>query len=98
MLAYKILNIKVCDNDTTVREAYLKRLKQYSPEKFPEEYKIIRKAYEKIQTRQKRIEYFLLDYDQDFNFDDYERLFLKIDKSITKEKWDQLCSLYQKNM
>ena len=36
MLAYKILDIEVCDDDQKIREAYLKKIQTYPPEKEPE--------------------------------------------------------------
>ena len=97
MIAYRVLETGFCDDDTLIRGAYLKKIKQYPPEKFPEEYKVIRKAYELVETNQKRIEYFLYGNDMEFDFKDYRRLFLKIDKTIKKHKWDTLCKIYQEN-
>ena len=97
MIAYKILDINVCDQDEKIRTAYLKRIKQFSPEKSPEEYKTIRKAYEMIETKQKRVEYFLYGNDKEFSFKEYERIFLKIDNNITAEKWKKICRIYQES-
>ena len=95
MLAYKILDIEVCDDDQKIREAYLKKIQTYPPEKEPERYQTIYKAYEKIQTHQKRLEYFLFENDADISFDEYERIIFKVDKTIIGEKWNQICQLFQ---
>ncbi|MBT4090429.1 MAG: hypothetical protein HN580_15020 [Deltaproteobacteria bacterium] len=97
MIAYRVLGTDFCDDDAEIRAAYLRSIKTYSPEKSPEEYKTIRKAYELIETGQKRIEYFLFGNDLEFELEEYERLFIKTDKQITREKWDRLCQIYQEN-
>ncbi len=101
MLAYRILGIdpsKNNNNDSDVRHAYLKNLKKFPPEKFPEEYKIIRKAYEMVETEQKRINYFLFGGDNEFSFEDYAAIRYKVDTTIPSEKWGKLCTIYQKKI
>lgn len=95
MIAYQILGLNICNDDKVIRDAYLAKIRQYPPERSPDEYKVVRKAYEKIETEQKRIEYFLFGNDQDITPEDYERIFFKIDKQITKETWEQLCQMYR---
>ncbi|MBU3917003.1 hypothetical protein KKA14_15835 [bacterium] len=97
MIAYRLLEMEFSDNDSLIRSAYLKKIKQFPPERFPEEYKVIRKAYELVETNQKRIEYFLYGNDMEFDYEDYRKLLLRIDKTITKIKWDTVCKMYQEN-
>ena len=97
MIAYKILGTEFCDDDNRIREAYLKKIRQYPPETNPAEYQVIRKAYDRIETSQKRLEYFLFGNDMDFTPEEYERLQLKVDKKLTKEIWEKLCRRYQED-
>ncbi len=97
MIAFKVLGLAFCDDDETVRKAYLESIKKYPPEHFPEEYKVVRKAYELIETHQKRLEYFLFGHEQDISLEDYKTLCLTIDKTITADKWNNLCQHYLKS-
>ncbi|MCP4753294.1 MAG: hypothetical protein GY866_20580 [Proteobacteria bacterium] len=97
MIAYGILGTGFCDDDAEIRAAYLEKVKRYPPERFPEEYKTIRKAYEMVETNQKRIDYFLSGNDMEFDHEEYQRLSLNVEKNITSEKWDSLCRIYQEN-
>ncbi len=97
MIAYRILDADFSNSDAEIRAAYLRRLKSYPPERCPNEFQTIRKAYEMIESEQKRIEYFLFGNDIQFDLDEYESLLITVDKQLTKEKWDSLCQIYQKN-
>ena len=48
-------------DDKTVKKAYMRLLKQYPPEREPERFKQIRKAFEQLETHKKRLKYDLLD-------------------------------------
>jgi len=48
-------------DDKAVKIAYMKLLKQYPPEREPEHFKQIRKAFEQLETDKKRLKYDLLD-------------------------------------
>ena len=97
MIAYKILGTEFCDDNNRIREAYLKKIRQFPPEKNPAEYQVIRKAYDRIETSQKRLEYFLLGNDMDFTPEEYEHLQLKVEKKLTKDTWEELCRRYQES-
>lgn len=97
MIAYKILGLEFTNDNGIIRDAYRRSVMKYSPEKAPDQYKIIRKAYELIETEQKRLEYYLFGSKDDVEFEEYTSLCLKIDKSISSEKWERLCQLYQEN-
>jgi len=97
MIAYKILGLEVTNDSQIIRKAYRDSILKYSPEKAPQQYKIIRKAYELVETEQKRLEYFLLGSQDDIEFEEFTTLCLNIDKSIPLKKWEGLCQLYQKS-
>ena len=96
MIAFKVLGLEFTNDDKIIRTAYLESLAKYPPEKQPEKYKTIRKAYELIETQQQRLKYFLFGFEDDISFQEYTSICLKIDKSISSEKWNQLCQIYQK--
>jgi DnaJ-class molecular chaperone len=48
-------------DDKTVKAAYMKLLQQYPPEREPEQFKTIRKAFEQLETHKKRLKYDVLD-------------------------------------
>jgi curved DNA-binding protein CbpA len=51
---YEILGISENCNDETVKQGYLLMVKQFPPERFPEDFQRIRNAYEKIKTEKDR--------------------------------------------
>jgi len=48
-------------DDAAVKAAYLQLLRRYPPEREPLHFQRIRKAYEQLETRQKRVRYALFD-------------------------------------
>jgi curved DNA-binding protein CbpA len=97
MIAYRILGIEVCDDDEQIRTAYLDNVRRYPPEKEPECYQIIRRAFEAIETHQQRLEYFLFGNDLQFTPEDYERIVLRPSNTIDKDQWQTLCRIYQES-
>ena len=51
---YEILGLSEGCNDETVKRGYLVMVKQFPPERFPEDFQRIRHAYEKIKTEKDR--------------------------------------------
>ncbi len=51
---YETLDISKDCNDETVKQGYLLMVKQFPPERFPEDFQRIRSAYEKIKTEKDR--------------------------------------------
>ncbi len=51
---YEILGISKDCNDKIVKQGYLFMVKQFPPERFPEDFQRIRHAYEKIKTEKDR--------------------------------------------
>ncbi|MCB2182409.1 MAG: J domain-containing protein [Desulfobulbaceae bacterium] len=58
---YQILRIKEDADDASVKKAYLAAVKQFPPERFPEQFQKVREAYEKIGTEKDRLRYALFD-------------------------------------
>jgi curved DNA-binding protein CbpA len=54
MFAYILLNVTPNSSDTEIKEAYMTQSELYSPDRHPEQFKKIRKAYEKIKTQKDR--------------------------------------------
>lgn len=48
-------------DDKTVKAAYTTLLQQYPPDREPEQFKKIRKAFEQLETQRKRLHYDLFD-------------------------------------
>ncbi|HPE59493.1 MAG: hypothetical protein KDI15_11840 [Thiothrix sp.] len=48
-------------DDATVKSAYLQQLRRYPPEQHPQVFQQIRRAYEQLETRQKRLQQALFD-------------------------------------
>jgi len=59
MNPYDQLGIGTDADDTTVREAYLEAVKQFPPDRFPERFAAISKAYEILKTTDTRLQYWL---------------------------------------
>jgi DnaJ-class molecular chaperone len=63
MLAnYFILDLMPDATDEEIRINYLKLVKKYTPEKYPEKFKTITKAYESIKDKRRRISMELFSY------------------------------------
>lgn len=60
---YDILDVSETATDIEIKSAYLQKVKQYTPEQAPEQFQIIRKAFEKIQTHRQRLGYQLFESD-----------------------------------
>jgi curved DNA-binding protein CbpA len=54
---FEILDINESASDSEIKSAYLKKVQRYVPDRFPEEFKKIKKAYDAISTSKKRIEF-----------------------------------------
>lgn len=68
---FEILDIDESATDDMIKSAYLKKVRQFSPERYPEKFKEIKKAYDSIKSLKKRLEHRLFDIpepDIDFLF------------------------------
>ena len=61
---YHTLGISVDADDETVHQAYLQQIRKHPPERYPQEFKAARRAYELLETRHKRLQYELFDTEQ----------------------------------
>lgn len=64
MLAYSILDVTPGDSDTDIKMAYMAMSERYQPDRYPEHFKRIRAAYEKIRTEEARLTYELFHKDE----------------------------------
>lgn len=62
---YRILGIAEGAEDETIRSAYLAKLKQFPPERSPDEFEQVRDAYELLRDRRRRAQYMLFSADPD---------------------------------
>ncbi len=60
---YVVLGVGPDADDERIRAAYLVRLKQFPPDRFPAEFERIRDAYEILRDRRKRAEHTLFSCD-----------------------------------
>lgn len=98
MVAYTILGVDPKNaNDENVREAYLKKIREYPPEKKPAEFQIIRDAYEKIDSYQKRVDYYLFGLDNDIPPSKFADVITdKGESRLKSDQWESLCQIYIK--
>jgi curved DNA-binding protein CbpA len=54
---FEILDISENATDDAIKKAYLKQIRKYSPEQAPEQFQIIRSAFESIKTQSQRLKY-----------------------------------------
>lgn len=52
---FEILNIPERCTDEAAKAAYLERIRQYPPERFPEQFKEIKAAFEQVKTERDRV-------------------------------------------
>lgn len=61
---YDLLEIDESAGDTEVKSAYLAMVRRFPPDTFPEKFKEIKAAYERINTKANRIAYRLFTVDE----------------------------------
>ena len=54
---FAVLDIPEDSDDEKVRKAYLAKVRSFPPERFPEEFKQIRQAFERISTEKDRLSF-----------------------------------------
>lgn len=59
MNPYYVLDVDERADDDTIRKAYLKAIRRFTPEKSPDRFQLIARAYEEIKDRQHRCELLL---------------------------------------
>ncbi len=58
---FEILDVPVEADDEEIKSAYLQAVKRWPPEKYPEQFQRVRRAYEKIATHRDRHAFMLFD-------------------------------------
>jgi len=61
--AFDILGVEDNTSDEAVRNAYLQKIREYPPERFPETFKEVRQAFDAIATDKLRMTYRLFSQD-----------------------------------
>lgn len=77
--AFDILDVSSNCSDDEIKIAYIQKVKIYSPERAPDEFKQIRSAFDLINTEKKRIQYQL------FN-NDMPNVFAFLEDSLSADK------------
>ncbi len=58
---FEILDVPVDADDEQIKSAYLQAVRRWPPEKYPEQFQRVRRAYEKIASRRDRLAFMLFD-------------------------------------
>ena len=58
-----LLGVGPESTDDEIRAAYLRKLKQFPPDRNPEEFERVRDAYQQLRDRRRRVEHALFDCD-----------------------------------
>ena len=58
---YDLLGVSPESDDEEIRRAYLRRVEERPPERYPDEFDALRAAYGKIATLRDRLDFFLFD-------------------------------------
>jgi DnaJ-class molecular chaperone len=61
---FEILNVAENANDEAIKKAYLKKVKEFPPEHYVEEFQRVRVAFEQIQTEKQRRKYRLFHHEK----------------------------------
>jgi curved DNA-binding protein CbpA len=60
---FNIIGVSEDATDETIKKAYLQKVRQYPPEREPEQFQIIRTAFEAIKTQEQRLKYLLFHHE-----------------------------------
>jgi curved DNA-binding protein CbpA len=61
MNPYTVLGVAPSADDAEIRQAYLQGVRLHTPERDPDRFQALTNAYQKVATRQNRLEHFLFD-------------------------------------
>src|SRR5258708_7862226 len=67
--AYRVLGLAADSDDATIRRRYLELVRQYSPERHPERFAEIRRAYEALKDLDTRVKHRLFQAGRNENID-----------------------------
>ncbi|MGH8550678.1 MAG: hypothetical protein ACRERU_19160 [Methylococcales bacterium] len=59
---FELLKVPESPCDAEIRAAYLARVREFPPERTPQQFQAIREAYDRIKTEKARIAYLYLDH------------------------------------
>lgn len=89
---YEVLGVNSNSSSQDIKRAFFKLVRQYSPEKYPEEYENIRKAYEVLIDEKSRAE-----YDAQFKYGEIiEQHIINADEYMEKEDYKSAIREYKK--
>ena len=98
MSPYQILNLTPDATDAEIRKAYLNLVRRYTPTRSPERFSQIAKAYAKIDTPEKRLDYQLLgDQDQSFSGTFVEEALELMRFQRKRPSWEHLREIMQQD-
>jgi len=60
---FDILDVAEDATDEAIKKAYLQKVRQYTPERAPQQFQEVRTAYETIQTQKQRLKYQLFHHE-----------------------------------
>ncbi|MGR9106989.1 MAG: J domain-containing protein [Gammaproteobacteria bacterium] len=59
--SFELLNVPESAGDEEIRAAYLAKVREFPPERFPKEFQAVREAYDRVKTEKARIAYLYFD-------------------------------------
>ncbi len=91
MNPYEILKIPLDADDRIIKQAYLQQVKQYPPEREPEQFKCIKEAYDMIKDEYNRLNYHLFN-EPGIAFEDWlnQAVNIKPAEQFSFEQFEQL--------
>lgn len=67
---YTVLGVQPEDSDEAIRRNYLKAVRQYPPDRHPDDFRRVHEAYERIKDEERRLAFLLFDPTQGETLDD----------------------------
>jgi len=67
---YTVLGVQPEDSDEAIRQNYLKAVRQYPPDRHPDDFRRVHEAYERIKDEESRLAFLLFDPTQGETLDD----------------------------
>lgn len=88
---YEILGIAADAAAADIKKAYFAAVRKYPPERFPEEFKKIREAYDTLSDPESRSE-----YDTNLENEGFGQYYIKADQAYEEDRYDEAIELLQK--
>jgi curved DNA-binding protein CbpA len=83
---FEILGIPESVTDEQAKTAYLQKTREFPPERFPEKFKEIKDAFEKVKTFRERVDYKLFHLEEPHMDNFMKTMKFQTDDRITPEK------------